>query len=64
MLNAIEALRKSGQPLTGAELQRQLKATNLRGITGVIQFDQHNDLLQADYQRLTYDSKGQKVPVQ
>lgn len=64
MLNAVEALRKSGQPLTGAELQRQLKATNLQGITGVIQFDQHNDLLQADYQRLTYDSKGQKVPVQ
>jgi len=64
MLNAVETIKKSGQPVTGAALQRKLKATNFPGITGTIQFDQHNDLLKADYQRLTYDAESQKVPVQ
>lgn len=63
VLKAVEEVKKSGQSVSGAALQRQLKLINIQGITGPIQFDQHGDLMKADYQRLTYDDEGKKVLV-
>ena len=64
MLGAVELAQKSGQPVSGAAIQRQLKATDFEGLTGRVQFDLHNDLVNAQYQRFTYDGKGHKIPVQ
>lgn len=63
ILQALEAAKQSGQPVTGALLQQKLTSTNLHGLTGEIQFDKNHDLVSTEYQRLTYDGKGQKIPV-
>jgi branched-chain amino acid transport system substrate-binding protein len=62
VLDAIEAVLKSGQPVTGKAVQKALVTLRFDGLTGPIAFDHDNDLAQANYERFTYDVKGTKVP--
>jgi branched-chain amino acid transport system substrate-binding protein len=64
MLGAVERAENLGRPVSGAAIQSQLKTTDFQGLTGRIQFDPHNDLMNVKYQRLTYDGKGHEIPVQ
>jgi branched-chain amino acid transport system substrate-binding protein len=62
VLDAIEAIEKTGAPVTGPALQQALTTLHFEGLTGPISFDGNNDLAQARYDRFTYDAKGAKVP--
>jgi branched-chain amino acid transport system substrate-binding protein len=62
VLDAIEAVQKSGQPVTGAAVQKALTTLHFDGLTGPIAFDHDNDLAQAQYDRFTFDAKGVKIP--
>jgi branched-chain amino acid transport system substrate-binding protein len=64
MYDALERLKAAGEPMTGQNLQRQLLATKVYGITGTIEFDQNHDLKNANYQRWTYNAQGVKVSVE
>jgi len=61
VLRAIQVVEKSGQPVTGASIQKALSALDFVGLTGPIAFDSNNDLKQASYDRLAYDAAGSKV---
>jgi ABC-type branched-subunit amino acid transport system substrate-binding protein len=63
MQHALDAMKAGGQSMTGENLQQTLATTKLNGVTGTIEFDQNHDLKEANYQRWTYDPKGNKVPV-
>jgi branched-chain amino acid transport system substrate-binding protein len=63
MQHALDAMKAGGQSMTGENLQQTLATTKLNGVTGTIEFDQNHDLKEANYQRWTYDPKGNKAPV-
>jgi branched-chain amino acid transport system substrate-binding protein len=59
---AIKNLQAFNRPITGPNLKDQLEKTQLEGLTGPIEFDEHHDLKKGLYDRLKYLQNGEKVP--
>jgi branched-chain amino acid transport system substrate-binding protein len=62
VLSAVEAVQRTGKPVTGEAIHKALEGIQVEGLTGRLSFDRYHDLREADFDRFIYNASGARVP--